>query len=42
MPPPFDALYGTSSGSINLAYFAAGGSWEALSLYYECGSFGHA
>ncbi|MEU8314800.1 MULTISPECIES: patatin-like phospholipase family protein [unclassified Micromonospora] len=31
----FDRMYGTSSGSINLAYFAAGGSWDALSVYYD-------
>jgi predicted patatin/cPLA2 family phospholipase len=33
--PLFDRLYGTSSGSINLAYFAAGGGWDALSIYYD-------
>jgi predicted patatin/cPLA2 family phospholipase len=31
----FDRMYGTSSGSINLAYFAAGGTWDALSVYYD-------
>ena len=31
----FDRFYGTSSGSMNLAYFAAGGSWDALSVYYD-------
>jgi len=31
----FDAMYGTSSGSINLAYFAAGSGWDALSVYYD-------
>ena len=31
----FDRMYGTSSGSINLAYFAAGGDWDALSIYYD-------
>jgi predicted acylesterase/phospholipase RssA len=33
--PVFDRLYGTSSGSINLAYFAAGAAWDALSVYYD-------
>lgn len=31
----FDHMYGTSSGSINLAYLAAGGDWDALSIYYD-------
>ena len=31
----FDRFYGTSSGSINLAYLAAGGAWDALSVYYD-------
>jgi predicted patatin/cPLA2 family phospholipase len=31
----FDRMYGTSSGSINLAYFAAGRAWDALSVYYD-------
>jgi predicted patatin/cPLA2 family phospholipase len=31
----FDRFYGTSSGSMNLAYFAAGGGWDALSIYYD-------
>ena len=31
----FDRFYGTSSGSMNLAYFAAGGGWDALSVYYD-------
>ena len=31
----FDRLYGTSSGSVNLAYIAAGGGWDALSIYYD-------
>ncbi|MEV4350092.1 patatin-like phospholipase family protein [Actinoplanes sp. NPDC049596] len=31
----FDRLYGTSSGSINLAYLAAGSGWDALSVYYD-------
>lgn len=35
-----DVLYGTSSGSINLTYFAAGGSWDALSVYYDHLPFG--
>lgn len=30
-----DRFYGTSSGSINLAYFASGGGWDALSVYYD-------
>jgi predicted patatin/cPLA2 family phospholipase len=31
----FDRMYGTSSGSINLAYLSAGGRWDALSIYYD-------
>ena len=31
----FDRFYGTSSGSMNLAYFASGGGWGALSIYYD-------
>jgi Patatin-like phospholipase len=31
----FDRFYGTSSGSMNLAYFAAGHGWDALSVYYD-------
>jgi predicted patatin/cPLA2 family phospholipase len=31
----FDRFYGTSSGSMNLAYFAADGGWDALSIYYD-------
>jgi predicted patatin/cPLA2 family phospholipase len=31
----FDRFYGTSSGSMNLAYFAAGSGWDALSVYYD-------
>src|ERR1700729_2574496 len=31
----FDRFYGTSSGSMNLAYFAADGGWDALSVYYD-------
>jgi predicted patatin/cPLA2 family phospholipase len=30
-----DNYYGTSSGSINITYFSAGASWEALSVYYD-------
>ena len=33
--PVFDRMYGTSSGSINLAYLAAGGGWDSLSVYYD-------
>ena len=33
--PLFDRFYGTSSGSINLTYFAAGSGWDALSVYYD-------
>jgi predicted patatin/cPLA2 family phospholipase len=35
-----DVFYGTSSGSINVTYFAAGGSWDALSVYYDHLPFG--
>ena len=35
LTPVFDRFYGTSSGSMNLAYFAAGGGWDALSVYYD-------
>lgn len=31
----FDGYYGTSAGSINLAYFATGGRWNTLSVYYD-------
>jgi predicted patatin/cPLA2 family phospholipase len=31
----FDRFYGTSSGSMNLAYFAADHGWDALSVYYD-------
>jgi predicted patatin/cPLA2 family phospholipase len=31
----FDRMYGTSSGSVNLAYIAAGGGWDSLSIYYD-------
>jgi predicted patatin/cPLA2 family phospholipase len=35
LAPLFDRFYGSSSGSLNLAYFAAGGGWDALSIYYD-------
>jgi predicted acylesterase/phospholipase RssA len=31
----FDRFYGTSSGALNLAQTLTGGSWPALSMYYE-------
>jgi predicted patatin/cPLA2 family phospholipase len=31
----FDCFYGTSSGSLNLAYFAGGGYWPEVALYYD-------
>lgn len=31
----FDGFYGTSSGSINVAYFLNGDSWRALATYYD-------
>ncbi|MDG4829631.1 patatin-like phospholipase family protein [Solwaraspora sp. WMMD1047] len=31
----FDAVYGCSSGSINSAYFLAGGTWYPVSIYYD-------
>jgi predicted patatin/cPLA2 family phospholipase len=31
----FDACYGTSSGSLNLAYLFGGSDWDALSIYYD-------
>lgn len=31
----FDAIYGGSSGSVNAAYFLAGGLWRSLSIYYD-------
>ncbi len=31
----FDACYGTSSGSLNLAYLHGGSDWDALSVYYD-------
>ena len=31
----FDAFYGTSSGSLNLAYLHGGSDWDALSVYYD-------
>lgn len=30
-----DTFYGTSSGGINLAYYAAGASWEGLAIYAD-------
>ncbi|GAA2267287.1 patatin family protein [Glycomyces scopariae] len=34
--PVFDAVYATSSGSINAAYFLAGGdSWYPLTIYFD-------
>jgi predicted patatin/cPLA2 family phospholipase len=31
----FDGYYGTSSGSMNLAYFLSGRRWDALTMYYD-------
>jgi predicted patatin/cPLA2 family phospholipase len=31
----FDAVYGSSAGALNGAYFIAGSSWQAVSVYYE-------
>jgi predicted patatin/cPLA2 family phospholipase len=31
----FDAVYAASSGAVNSAYFLAGGSWCALSIYHD-------
>ena len=31
----FDGFYGTSSGSINVAYFCAGATWDGLSVYSD-------
>ena len=31
----FDAVYATSAGAINSAYFLDGGSWYPLSIYYD-------
>ena len=31
----FHAFYGTSSGSLNLAYLHGGADWDALSVYYD-------
>jgi predicted patatin/cPLA2 family phospholipase len=31
----FDAVYGCSAGALNGAYFVAGSSWQALSVYYD-------
>jgi predicted patatin/cPLA2 family phospholipase len=35
MVDAFDAYYGTSSGSLNLAYLFGGSDWDALSIYYD-------
>jgi len=35
MADVFDTVYGTSSGSINCAYFLAGKTWYPVSIYYE-------
>jgi predicted patatin/cPLA2 family phospholipase len=31
----FDAFYGTSSGSMNLAYTIGGADWDGVSVYYD-------
>ena len=31
----FDAVYATSSGAINAAYFLAGGTWYPLTIYFD-------
>lgn len=31
----FDSIYSLSAGAINSTYFAAGGGWQALSVYYD-------
>lgn len=31
----FDAYYGTSSGSLNLAYAFGGSDWDGMSVYYD-------
>jgi predicted patatin/cPLA2 family phospholipase len=31
----FDAFYGTSSGSVNIAYLFGGSDWDAMSIYYD-------
>lgn len=31
----FDAVYGSSAGALNGAYFLTGRTWQALSVYYE-------
>ncbi|GAA2800993.1 patatin-like phospholipase family protein [Saccharopolyspora taberi] len=31
----FDAIYGTSSGSINCAYYVGGNTWYPLSIYFD-------
>ena len=33
--PAFDVAYGTSAGSINLAYVLSDQDWEGLSIYYD-------
>src|SRR5215213_10232394 len=31
----FDAVYALSAGAINVTYFIAGSTWQALSVYYD-------
>ncbi len=33
--PLFDTYYGTSSGSLNIAYAIGGADWDGLSVYYD-------
>lgn len=33
--PAFDACYGTSSGSVNLAYTIGGANWDGVTVYYD-------
>lgn len=33
--PAFDAFYGTSSGSMNIAYTVGGADWDGLAVYYD-------
>jgi predicted patatin/cPLA2 family phospholipase len=33
--PAFDAFYGTSSGSVNLAYTVGGADWDGVAVYYD-------
>lgn len=33
--PAFDAFYGTSSGSMNIAYTVGGAKWDGLAVYYD-------